>query len=282
MTSNELFQITKNLLWSELRVDLDGSDLKKDLTTELIIKNNKKITAHIVNKEKLVFCGGLLIKNFLNENFSEILVEVNFKDGEKVKRNSKLISLSGNAKLILTTERTILNFLQHLCSISTETHKFVSKVKNYKTKILDTRKTTTGLRKLEKYATSIGGAINHRFGLYDDVLIKDNHIKIVGGVDKLIKILKKKSIKNYKVECDKLSQVQKCIEAGANYILLDNMKPNQVKKIINSNFKSAVFEVSGGIDISNISKYAKVGAHFISTSKITVCAKPVDISLDLI
>lgn len=282
MSFRQLFKITNDLLTSELKVDLNGTNLKKDITTELLIKR-KKITARIINKESIILCGGKLIKNFFNDKFPEITVRVNYKDGEKIKKNSVLITLNGNAKLILTTERSILNFLQHLCSISTETRNYVSRIKKFKTKLLDTRKTTTGLRKLEKYATHTGGAINHRLGLYDDILIKDNHIKVVGGVDELIKILKKKKIKNYKVECDNMFQVKKCIRAGAKYILLDNMKIVQVKKIIDSNStKSLIFEISGGINLSNVSKYAEIGAHFISTSKITLCTKPVDISLDII
>lgn len=282
MTFRQLSKITNDLLKSELKVDLNGTNLKNDITTQLLIKK-KKIVARIINEDSIIFCGGLLIKNFYNEKFPEITVKVNYKDGEKIKKNSVLITLIGSSNLILTTERTILNFLQHLCSISTETRNYVSRLKKFKTKLLDTRKTTTGLRKLEKYATQTGGAVNHRLGLYDDILIKDNHIKIIGGVDEMLAILKKKKIKNYKVECDNIFQVKKCIKAGAKYILLDNMKPYQVKKIINSSpKKSIIFEISGGINLSNISEYAAVGAHFISTSKITLCTKPVDISLDLI
>jgi len=282
MTFRQLSKITNALLNSELKVDLNGANLKNDITTQLLIKK-KRITANIINKESIIFCGGIFIKNFYREKFPEITVKVIHKEGAEIKKNSILITLVGNANLILTTERTILNFLQHLCSISTETSHFVSRIKKFKTKLLDTRKTTTGLRKLEKYATQTGGAVNHRLGLYDDILIKDNHIKVLGGVDEMIEILKKKKIENYKVECDNFFQVKKCIGAGAKYILLDNMKPHQVKKIINSSTKeSVIFEISGGINLSNITEYAKVGAHFISTSKITLCTKPVDISLDLI
>ena len=168
-----------------------------------------------------------------------------------------------------------------MSSISSETKKYVVKLKNSNTKLLDTRKTTCGLRYLEKYATKMGGAINHRFGLFDEILIKDNHIKALGGITNTLKTLNGKKI-NYKIECDTLSQVRDCIAAGSTYILLDNMSPNQVKKIINCFGKKAKFEVSGGVNLKNIAKYSKVGANYISTSKITLCSKSVDISLDLI
>ena len=181
----------------------------------------------------------------------------------------------------MRSKKTLLNFLQHLSSIASETKKYVVKLKNSNTKLLDTRKTTCGLRYLEKYATKMGGAINHRFGLFDEILIKDNHIKALGGIRNTLKILLEKKI-NYKIECDTLSQVRDCIAAGSTYILLDNMSPTQVKKIINCFGKKAKFEVSGGVNLKNITKYSKVGANYISTSKITLCSKSVDISLDLI
>ena len=127
----------------------------------------------------------------------------------------------------------------------------------------------------------MGGAINHRFGLFDEILIKDNHIKALGGIRNTLKTLSEKKI-NYKIECDTFSQVRDCIAAGSTYILLDNMSPSQVKRVINCFGKKAKFEVSGGVNLKNITKYSKIGANYISTSKITLCSKSVDISLDLI
>ena len=132
-------------------------------------------------------------------------------DGNILKKNSIIFELSGDVKLILLLERTILNFIQHLSSISTYTKEFVKKIDNNKTQLLDTRKTTTGLRLLEKYATKIGGAQNHRFGLFDKILIKDNHIKIIGGIDKTLEIIKKKKITNYMIECDSYQQVRNAL-----------------------------------------------------------------------
>jgi len=281
MNFSSLTKLATDLLISDLTTDLGKINFNYDKTTRLLIKKKKILEVRIFTKEKIVFCGGKFIKNFINKKFPEIKIKLNHKEGDEIKKNCDLISLKGDIRLILIIERTILNFLQHLSSISTETKKYTLKLKNSNTKLLDTRKTTCGLRYLEKYATKMGGAINHRFGLFDEVLIKDNHIKALGGIANTLETLKGKKI-NYKIECDNLSQVNDCIKAGSKYLLLDNMAPNQIKKIINCFGKKAKFEVSGGVNYKNIEKYSKVGADYISTSKITLCSKSVDISLDLI
>ena len=281
MNFSSLTKLAEDLLISELKTDLGKININQDKTTRALIKKKKTVNVKIFTKEKIVLCGGKFVKNFICKNFPKIKVKLNYKDGEEVKKNSNLILLDGDIRIILLIERTILNFLQHLSSISSETNKYTLKLKNSSTKLLDTRKTTCGLRYLEKYATKIGGAINHRFGLFDEILIKDNHIKALGGIKNTLKTLKGKKF-GYKIECDTLSQVKDCIHAGAKYILLDNMPPYQIKKIINIFGKKARFEVSGGINFKNIAKYSNLGVDFISTSRITLCSKSVDISLDLI
>ena len=281
MNFSSLTKLAANLLISELKADLGKINFNQDKTTRLLIKKIKIVNVRIFTKEKIVLCGGKFVKDFISKNFPKIKVKLNYRDGDEINKNSNLILLEGDVRLILKIERTILNFLQHLSSIASETKKYVVKLKKSNTKLLDTRKTTCGLRYLEKYATKMGGAINHRFGLFDEILIKDNHIKALGGIRNTLKILLEKKI-NYKIECDTLSQVRDCIAAGSTYILLDNMSPNQVKKIISCFGKKVRFEVSGRVNLKNIAKYSKVGANYISTSKITLCSKSVDISLDLI
>ena len=281
MNFSSLTKLATNLLISELKTDLGKINFNQDKTTKLLIKKKKIVNVRIFTKEKIVLCGGKFVKDFIGKNFPKIKIKLNYKDGDEIKKNTNLILLEGDVRFILIIERTVLNFLQHLSSIASETKKYVVKLKNSNTKLLDTRKTTCGLRYLEKYATKMGGAINHRFGLFDEILIKDNHVKALGGIRNTLKILLEKKI-NYKIECDTLSQVRDCIAAGSTYILLDNMSPTQVKKIINCFGKKAKFEVSGGVNLKNITKYSKVGANYISTSKITLCSKSVDISLDLI
>ena len=281
MNFSSLTKLAANLLISELKADLGKINFNQDKTTRLLIKKTKIVNVRIFTKEKIVLCGGKFVKDFIGKNFPKIKIKLNYKDGDEIKKNTNFILLEGDVRFILIIERTLLNFLQHLSSIASETKKYVVKLKNSNTKLLDTRKTTCGLRYLEKYATKMGGAINHRFGLFDEILIKDNHIKALGGIRNTLKILLEKKI-NYKIECDTLSQVRDCIAAGSKYILLDNMSPNKVKKIINCFGKKAKFEVSGGVNLKNITKYSKVGANYISTSKITLCSKSVDISLELI
>ena len=281
MNFSSLTKMAANLLLSDIKTDLGKINFDCDKTTRLLIKEKKILDVRIFTKEKIVFCGGKFVKDFVNKKFPKIKIELNFNDGDEVKKNSDLILLKGDIRLILILERTILNFLQHLSSISSETKKYTLKLKKSKTKLLDTRKTTCGLRYLEKYATKMGGAINHRFGLFDDILIKDNHIKALGGISNTLEALRGKKL-NYKIECDNISQVHNCIRAGSKYLLLDNMAPNQIRKIIKRFGKKAKFEISGGVNFENIEKYSKVGADYISTSKITLCSKSVDISLDLI
>ena len=283
MPINDLLKISFKKLTEELVEDLNGDNIKNDITSHLLMESSSKLRCVISNREAIVPCGVIFIKNFLNNYFPELNVKSLTKDGKKLKKHSKIFLISGNAKIILAVERTILNFLQHLSSISTLTNKFIIKMNSNKTKLLDTRKTTIGLRKLEKYATKIGGAVNHRMGLFDEILIKDNHIKTYGKIEKTLEKLNLKKLKNYKIECDSFLQVKKCVEMGSKYILLDNMKPIEIKKCINLNKNNTIkFEITGGITFKNINKYSNLGADFISTGKITNSAKSVDIGLDII
>ena len=285
MRIEKISQIAVKKLISELKDDLGSINLKNDLTSKTLLPNSLVGKAVIKNREKIVLCGQSFLKVFLKQKFPMLLFSSKYKDGNELNTNTTILEIKGNVKFILLIERTILNFIQHLSSISTYTRKFVKKIQGTKAKLLDTRKTTTGLRVLEKYATKIGGAQNHRQGLYDQLLIKDNHIKLLGGIDNTLKIIKKKKIKNYMIECDSYLQVQKCLKFGSNYILLDNMTPNEIKNCIDlkKNLKKkTLFEISGGINIDNIRLYSSLGSDFISSSKITNSAKSVDIGLDII
>ena len=285
MSILKISKIANAKLESELKDDLGKIDLKSDITTFSLLKKISKVKAKISNREEIVLCGEYFLKRFINKKFNGIKYKANFKDGQKIKKNSEIILLNGDVRDIFLIERTILNFIQHLSSIATQTSKFVKKLKNSKTKLLDTRKTATGMRFLEKYATKIGGALNHRVGLFDKILVKDNHIKFLGGISATLNIIKKNKIKNYIIECDSFHQVQKCIEFGSKYILLDNMGVSEIKKCVNLKKtlkKNVTFEISGGINLKNLNLYSKLDCDFISSSKITNSPKSVDIGLDII
>ncbi len=282
MNIKNLLYLTNKKLIEELEEDLNGVNLDNDITTKNLFPKTVNIKCIISNRERMILCGAKFIEYFLKKNFPRIKYQSLFRDGENIKKNSRIFILSGNAKIILGIERTILNFLQHLSSISTTTHKFVTKMGKVETKLLDTRKTTIGLRKIEKYATFIGGAENHRIGLYDNILIKDNHIKIIGNINKTLKVLKSRNIEKYKIECESFKEVKKSVKIGAKYILLDNMKVSEIRKCIKFGKNLIEFEITGGITINNIDKYAKLGASYISTGKITNSPYSVDIGLDII
>ena len=283
MSLKDIIHTAISLLKSDLKVDLNSNSLKKDLTSQLIINKNSKIKVGIVAKDEIMLCGITFIKKFTHSIEPKIKIKQNFKDGELVNENQVIAELSGNSSNILAVERTILNLLQHLSSISTTTYKITRKIKSKKTTILDTRKTITGLRSLQKYATFIGGAKNHRFGLYDQILIKDNHIGICGGIEKVLQILKEKKIQNYKIECDTYAQVKKCIDYGSQYILLDNMNVGNIKKCMSiKGGDKVIFEITGGINEKNISLYSRLNPDFISIGSITQNPKAVDISMDII
>jgi len=214
------------------------------------------------------------------------------QDGERIKKGEKVVLVQGKVKSILSAERTALNFLQRLSGIATFTAKYVEKIKGTKAKILDTRKTTPGLRVLEKYAVKAGGGENHRMGLFDMILIKENHIKAAGGISDAIKNARSKyRTKKIEVEVGNLSEVKEAIGSesagslGPDWMMLDNMKIQQMKKavrMIRSISPNIKIEASGGINLKNVRKIALTGVDFISVGALTHSAPALDLSLILI
>jgi len=185
-----------------------------------------------------------------------------------------IIRFKGNTRAILMGERVALNFIQRLSGISTYTRKFVDEVKNYRTEILDTRKNTPTLRYLEKYAVRMGGGINHRMGLYDRVLIKENHIKIAGGIKNALSLAKGE------IEVKNLREVKKAMEYGAKHLLLDNMSITEIKKSVSmAKGKNIILEYSGNATLENVKEIAKTGVDYISVGALTHSCKSIDISL---
>lgn len=258
-----------------------------DITSEAIIPVKKSARAIILAKEDGVIAGLDIARGVFRQVDGEIKVAFKVRDGEKAKKGKIIAMVSGPARGILTAERTALNFLQHLSGIATLTNKFVARVKGQgsRAKILDTRKTVPGMRTLEKYAVKMGGGVNHRFGLYDAILIKDNHIKIAGGVKKAVEGVRRryKAMKAVEVEAKKISEVKETIEAGADRVLLDNMTVGTMKEAVKLCKKARMkTEASGGINLNNVAAVAKTDVDYISVGALTHSARALDISLKIV
>lgn len=204
-------------------------------------------------------------------------------DGDQARKGEVLAELTGSARAILTGERLALNILQRLSAIATRTHKIAGMLAAYKTVVVDTRKTTPGLRLLEKYAVRVGGGHNHRFGLFDGILIKDNHIKVAGGVRQAVQLAKQKAPHTIKVEVEveTLAGVEEALDAGADIIMLDNMDLLQIREAVRLIAGRSLVEVSGGITEDRVLALAEAGVDIISMGALTHSVKALDISLDV-
>ena len=255
-----------------------------DITTESIIPYDLKTKGIIKTKEEGVIAG-LKIANLVFKKLdSEIIFEKKIKDGTKVARDKVLAEISGPARTILKGERVALNFLQRMSGIATITSKFCQQVKDLPVRIVDTRKTTPGLRILEKYAVRIGGGYNHRFGLYDAVLIKDNHIAIAGGIKSVVNSTRKQisHMVKIEVEVENLSQLQEALEMKADIIMLDNMDLNTMKRAVKTVKGKALIEASGGVTLEKVRKIAQTGVDLISIGTLTHSVKSLDIGMEII
>jgi len=281
----------EKLIELALREDLG----KGDVTSEALIDENLKGKGIIKALEDGVLAGIEIARLVFKRIDPEIVFKPLVKDGEKIRNKSKVAEIEGKVKSILAGERTALNFLQRLSGIATFTSKFVQEVKGTKTKILDTRKTTPGFRALEKYAVKMGRGENHRMGLYDRILIKDNHIRACGGVGTAIRKVKKSlknetfvsrfDLKNLKVEVEakNIKEVKEAIQSEADWIMLDNMSSSQIKegvRMIRSNRRKMKIEVSGRVNLNNVKKIARLGVDYISVGALTHSAKALDLSLE--
>lgn len=218
------------------------------------------------------------------EVFKMVVPEARFTakvaDGQLVAAGTVLAEMEGPARGLLTGERTALNMLQLLSGIATLTRQYADRIQGTGCTLLDTRKTIPGLRKLSKYATLCGGAKNHRMGLYDGVLIKDNHIAVCGGVGAAVRAAKQAGLPNIEAECDTLEQVAEAVEAGADIVLLDNMGPDLLRQAVALVAKRAKTEASGGVTLDTIRGIAETGVDYVSVGRITQSAPAVDIGLD--
>ncbi|OGQ04433.1 MAG: nicotinate-nucleotide diphosphorylase (carboxylating) [Deltaproteobacteria bacterium RIFCSPLOWO2_12_FULL_44_12] len=269
----------KTIIEQALEEDINGGDI----TTECIVDPNVQTTAKIIAKQNLVVAGlDVAHKVFLHLDPNCEWVAAK-KDGDEVLNNEILAKIKGKSASLLKGERVALNFLQHLSGIATLTRQFVDAVQGTKAKILDTRKTLPLWRALEKYAVRMGGGNNHRLGLFDRYLIKNNHIQIAGSVSKAIeKILKKKKSDTLlEVEVRNFEELKEALNYPLDIILLDNFTPKQVKEAITTAKGKVKFEVSGGINLDNVAQYAATGVDFISSGALTHSAPAADLHLTI-
>ncbi len=261
-----------------MKEDLNPSG---DITTK-IIKNDNKIKAKIIANQNCIIGGLNFTKEAFKQSDKKITFQAKVKDGKKIKKGKVVALINGQAKAILKSERVALNFLSLISGVATITRKFVDKVKKKDCKICCTRKTMPNLRSIQKYGVRIGGGLNHRFNLSDEILIKDNHISIDGDIRKLvIRAIKNKKGKKITVEVDNLTQLKKIIDLKFNRILFDNMSTKNLRKAIRLSHKLYETEASGGITLKNVKKIASTGVKRISVGKITHSAPAVDFKLEI-
>jgi nicotinate-nucleotide pyrophosphorylase (carboxylating) len=257
-----------------------------DVTTLATVPENATVTVVMRAREVLVAAGLPLAEAAFRELSPNIKIEPLARDGHHAKPGENLLRISGNARAILTAERVALNFAQRLSGIATLTAQFVDVIKGTHAQILDTRKTTPGLRQLEKYAVACGGGTNHRFGLFDMVLIKDNHLAALreaapNAVTAAVKAARAKYPQlKVEVEADTLEQVDQAVAAGADFVLLDNMTLVQLRLSVQKCKGRCKTEASGGVNLSTVRGVAETGVDFISVGAITHSARAVDIGLD--
>jgi nicotinate-nucleotide pyrophosphorylase (carboxylating) len=267
------------LLSAALCEDLDEAG---DITSKALIDPHTNAKGAIIAKQDGIIAGlrccELTFKLLEETSAFEALV----KDGEFVRAGTKLASIKASARCILAGERTALNFLGRLSGIATLTRRFVDETAHTKARICDTRKTIPGLRLIEKYAVLCGGGVNHRLGLHDAVLIKDNHIALAGGIKAAFE--KTRFIKNaafIEIEVDTLEQLEEALQAGAKRILLDNMNADQLRLAVDKTKGRAILEASGGVSLSNIKSIAETGVDLISCGALTHSALNFDVSLEI-
>jgi len=254
-----------------------------DLTTESIIPYSLQSQGIIRTSERGIVAGLDIASLIFKKLDPEIYFHSKTKDGKEISPGEVLAKITGSAQTILKGERVALNFLQRISGIATATSKFCQEVKDFPVRIVDTRKTTPGLRILEKYAVRMGGGYNHRFGLYDSILIKDNHIAIAGGIKPAIKLAKKNASHTTKieVEVENLSQLKEALKEQIDIILLDNMDLDTIKKAVEITKGKTLIEASGGITLERVKEIAQTGVDIISVGALTHSIKSLDISLEI-
>ncbi|MDO9307969.1 MAG: carboxylating nicotinate-nucleotide diphosphorylase [Deltaproteobacteria bacterium] len=252
-----------------------------DITTKAVVPQRRPAEARLIAKEDLVVAGLSIAGRVFSRLDPDVVFRSNCSEGDHLAKGTVMATLSGDAADLLMGERVALNLLQRMCGIATLTSRFVEAVSGTKARIVDTRKTTPGLREIEKYAVRIGGGINHRTGLYDGVLIKENHIAAAGGITEAIRRARAYIPHTLKIEIETetLEQVDEALAAGADIIMLDNMTLDQMRKAVAVIAGRAVVEASGGVNLDTVRGIAETGVDIISVGALTHSPRAMDISM---
>lgn len=273
----------KRLIDAALKEDIGAGDL----TSLYFVPEEKKTTGFIVARENGVLSGGEVAEEVFKQVDSSLDVEMLVSDGDRISEGAYVMKISGSARSILTAERTALNFMQRMSGVAKKTRKFVDAIKGTSTQILDTRKTIPGWRYLDKLAVTHGGGMNHRMGLYDRVMVKDNHLVAEGRLDELQEAIRKLKAEHpgveVELEADNLTQVGEFLELqGVDYLLLDNMGPALLREAVEmrGERQNPRLEASGGVTLKTVGAIAETGVNFISVGAITHSVKAMDLALD--
>lgn len=260
--------------------DLNYQSAEQGDITAALIPQAQQANAKVITRENAVFCGKDIILEVFKQVDPSVQVNVLVNDGDAIKANDTLFTAKGSARAILTAERTALNFVQTLSGTATTTAHYVKELAGTTTQLLDTRKTIPGLRALQKYAVKCGGGANHRIGLFDAFLIKENHIAACGGIENAVSQAKlNHPDKPVEVEVESLDELDQAIKAGADIIMLDNFTPEQIKHAVILTDKRAKIEVSGNMTIETLKTYSQAGVDFISSGALTKNLQSIDLSM---
>ncbi|OGP88564.1 MAG: nicotinate-nucleotide diphosphorylase (carboxylating) [Deltaproteobacteria bacterium RBG_19FT_COMBO_43_11] len=280
MKNTLIYREISRIIKTALKEDIGTGDI----TTKAIVSPKKMGQAQVIAKDDFVVAGIDIFKQtflFVDES---IKIKIFITEGNTTRKGEVIAQLTGALASILQAERVALNILQRMCGIATQTKRYVEAVRGTKAKILDTRKTIPGLRLLDKMAVKAGGGFNHRMGLYDGALIKDNHIAAAGNIKDAVAAQKKKMTKKIKVEVEtkNLTEVEEALNSAVDIIMLDNMSIDEMKKAVALVKGRALVEASGNVNLNNVAQIAQVGVDFISVGEITHSVRAADISLKII
>ncbi|MEH3104085.1 MAG: carboxylating nicotinate-nucleotide diphosphorylase [Sphingomonas phyllosphaerae] len=251
-----------------------------DVTSAAVIPAGARFEAVMDSRDAITVCGLEIAAAFFRRLDAGAAIDLLVQDGDRVAPGTALMRITGNARALLTAERSALNTVQHLSGIATLTAAYVDAIAGSGATLLDTRKTIPGLRRLEKYATRTGGAQNHRMGLWDAAMIKDNHVAVAGGVGPAAALAKAAGIATIIVEVDRIDQIEPAIAAGATHLLLDNMGPDMLRTAVTIVAGRVPTEASGGVTLETIGAIARSGVRYVSVGRITQSAPAADIGLD--